>query len=654
MQSHVLRARAFIVAIGLTVAALALVDAQDLVAGQATGPAYRGAAPDRSSRARDVEGEIASTNLGGALEAALGDAFGGVWFEPSTAQVHVGVTSPAGRRNAEAVAVQAGLNGNVTETPVRSSWAQLEVAQKRWNRRLADLFERAEVATSLSPERNSVEIELGSEAPDSRRAELEREASADNVNVGIVAAPYPNLGGRALARCNKFDKGLAFCDPTIAAGVTIDGTIFGDTRETCTAGPTARSIKRAKPRDATRTYLLTAGHCIKKGGGVGQKWYAYNQEGVGKGEKELGRAASYLYDNTDAGAIEVNIDYWAKQKDFIPVVPTIASWDPVAESDPIPVIKQKTPVKNSKSCMSGQMIGTSCGEIIKTDQSLNIDGVTINNLIEVKDVKVQNGDSGAPWFADDKFTEKTPTGYAEGILSAENAGTGNPVFQSLDTSFAELKKVKGLDLELLTTANEQRKHPVIHADEYPVTIHGLSTSGQKFTTEAGSIECKESTYHAVVSEEHSWTLTVKPEYKGCKASFFEASATISMEECVLVVEAAEKSSPDNYPGYADISCPEGHSIKLTAFTCKAEIKPQIELESLDLIDDTGASPKNDITARPTFTGIHYTVTQDGLVCPFKGTGEKTDGQYTSGENITLTGQRPSEPSVKIGIQVSDE
>jgi hypothetical protein len=116
----------------------------------------------------------------------------------------------------------------------------------------------------------------------------------------------------------------------------------------------------------------------------------------------------------------------------------------------------------------------------------------------------------------------------------------------------------------------------------------------------------------------------------------------------------EKASADNYKAAMDIGCPAEKSIKLTAGTCKAEVKTQSERETVDLVDDTGASPKKDVTVRPTVEGISYTVTQDGFLCPFNGTGEKTGGQLTSSESFTVTGQSTTEATKKIDIEVADE
>ena len=81
----------------------------------------------------EVQGEVARTGLVRSIEGALGDGFGGVWFDPGSAQLHVGVSPAGSPAAAEEAAANAGLAANVTETSVRSSWAQLVSAQHRWN-----------------------------------------------------------------------------------------------------------------------------------------------------------------------------------------------------------------------------------------------------------------------------------------------------------------------------------------------------------------------------------------------------------------------------------------------------------------------------------------------------------------------------------------
>lgn len=437
----------------LLVAAFAYSAAQGSTAGVSTASA----SAERSPEAAEAEAALTRTNLAGRMETALGRAFGGIWFEPATAQVHVGVTSAASRRDAEALAAKVGLSDTVTETPVGSTWAELQAAQDRWDSRLEDLLSQGEVATALAADLNAVEVELASSVSSARRAALRREAANDSVNVLIDAAPYPHLRVEAQARCVKFEKTKAFCDPTIVGGVSIDGEVVAEKRSTCTGGPAVIQAEPATTADATKTYILTAGHCIAKDGGTGKKWFAYNKEGEPKGENEIGTSITYLNAETDVGVIEVTTKYWAKAEDP-PVAPVIASWNKAAESNVFPVVEKRTPVKDTNSCISGQMTGTACGKIIKTDQTIEVEKVVTKNLIEVEGVTTEQGDSGAPWFAEKQFKEATPTGYVEGTHVGTKGETGNPVFQSLDTSFAELKKLKSLNLKLLTETNKIR-HP---------------------------------------------------------------------------------------------------------------------------------------------------------------------------------------------------
>lgn len=646
MSIETRRSHAVIVAIALAVAALAYANAQGSVAGE-TAPA-EGAALQRSSQASEAEAAIARSNLAGKLEEALGGDFGGVWFDASTARLHVGVTSPASRRNAEAVAAQLGVSEILVETPVRSTLAQLEATLGRWNRDLADLFEDDQVRTGLSPDRNAVGIELGSAVSPARRAALESAAAAEGVDVSVEASPEPSLRGRQATRCGKFVSLAAKCDPTIVGGVTITGP-----KKLCTAGPAALLKNRATKDAATASYILTAGHCIANDGGNGMSWFAYPKGS--STAKEIGEALTHINGPTDEGVIEVkDTSDWGKPKDPNPVVPAVAAWDLTKETDPTQVLSQADPSVGSRTCLSGQRSGKRCGKIVTEKASGTFSGVKLEELTEVdlETTKAGEGDSGGPMTA-----EAAPSAV-EGMMVAftnEGSGEGKIVYsQPLKVVFEKLEKERMMPLELLKGANENR-HPKVKAGTYPVTIHGSSTAGQKFTTEAGAVECKSSTFHALVSAEEKETskLTLTPTYKECKASFLGVAATIEMEGCTYVLHLAEKVSADNYRAYTDISCSAGKSIKIVAGTCKAEIKAQTERETIDLIDDTSASPKKDITLRPTLSGIAYTVTQDGAFCPFNGTGEKTGGEYTSAENITLTGQSTVEPGTKIDIEVAD-
>jgi hypothetical protein len=467
------RAGTLIAAVAV-VAAFAYATAQESV-GSTDAPPAEGA-----SQALAAESAIVSSNLVARLEARLGDGFAGVWFEPATATLHVGYTSSAIRHRTEDVAASAGLAETVRETPVASTWAQLETAHERWDRRLDDLFDRSAVATALSAKRNAVTIELGSAVSSTRRAALEGEATTDDVDVSIAVAPYAELGVEPEARCAAFVSGKAVCNPTIVGGVTIKGPIVspgeieegeveeeedfeeeefieegeGKLAKQCTAGPAVKVKNPADKPTATKTYILTAGHCVdpnRGGGGVGAKWNAFNKKATPE-EKEIGTTVAFIHNLMDIGVIEVTTNYWAEAKDP-PVTPTIAPWGG-AEVEPYPVIQQNNATEGMNSCLSGQTTGISCGKIITIDQTTTVRGVKKTNLAEVKGAKSAGGDSGGPWFAESEY--KKGTAFVEGTHVGRKLKTGNPVFQPLSVTLPELKKQKGLDLELLTTKNEKR------------------------------------------------------------------------------------------------------------------------------------------------------------------------------------------------------
>jgi hypothetical protein len=191
--------------------------------------------------------------------------------------------------------------------------------------------------------------------------------------------------------------------------------------------------------------------------------------------------------------------------------------------------------------------------------------------------------------------------------------------------------------------------PSFKAGLYPATIHGSSAKGtEAITTEGGKVECAVS-YHAELKEA-STTLTLGPTYSGCEAFGF-IGIPVSAEGCAYLLHVSGQSAEDKYKATFDVSCPAGKSIKIEAGSCKVEIKAQSGLASVAITDDTEATPKRDITFDPEVANLAYTVTQDGFLCPFNGTGSKTGGTFTASSPTTLTGQSPSNPETKIGVEV---
>lgn len=448
IPTEVSRARIVVVAISLAIAALAYAVAE-------RSPARTSTAALQADAAREaVEGEVYRTDIPGKLEDALGDAFGGVWFEASTLQLHVGVTSPAGRREAESVVAQAGLAENVTETPVRFSWERLERARERWKPRLADLFARREANIALSADTNAVEINLSASVPSSERAELQREAAADRVNATIDVEPAFRFDVAPAEKCAEFKSKSAGCAPSITSGQTIrDEKTFG-----CTAGPLLIRKDRSTEAKATETFVLTAGHCMKPTGGTGKAWTALTTT---LGEKPLGTSIHYVMPGglggIDAGVIKVESVYWAPEEDP-PVNAHRAAWSAEKETEPVSVTGSAKPVEGMGSCLSGQRSGVQCGTVTSAEMLVPMEYTKgIGSLligmaqVELESGKAGKGDSGAPTFS------QAATGVIQGhaVAVALEGGTEEGkvlYFQLLGTTLANLPT----EYELLTTANEKR------------------------------------------------------------------------------------------------------------------------------------------------------------------------------------------------------
>ncbi|HVO55870.1 MAG TPA: hypothetical protein VMT37_15780 [Solirubrobacterales bacterium] len=265
-------------------------------------------------------------------------------------------------------------------------------------------------------------------------------------------------------------KFKAYCNPTLVSGVSIDDEKEVEQKGDCTAGPLA--IRHEPPSEAasTETFLLTAGHCLTGEGAVGKKWFAFEKGGKAGERKKIGVASAALITElkvgVDVGVIPLEAEPW-KTAANPPLKPVIASWNAGKESEPFPVIKQVAPVKEAKTCFSGQRSGTQCGKITATGKTIPIMGIVegkevqIGEWVQAYEValttgKGGQGDSGSPFFSEAPFKEKSE-GDVEGILVGGFGEESETVIaQPLSFLLEKLKALKGLDYELLTTANEKR------------------------------------------------------------------------------------------------------------------------------------------------------------------------------------------------------
>lgn len=160
------------------------------------------------------------------------------------------------------------------------------------------------------------------------------------------------------------------------------------------------------------------------------------------------------------------------------------------------------------------------------------------------------------------------------------------------------------------------------ASKYPTAATAESELGNDdFKTEAGSVECKGHFAVAALSEP-SPTATITPTYTNCKAFGF-LNATVNMNGCDYVLHTS---------GSADLKCPSGQSVTITAGTCEIMITEILELEFIKITNGMGGG----LIILILIEEIIYHVTKDGIGCPFNGTGTKTGASYTQNKSITAS------------------
>jgi hypothetical protein len=471
----------------------------------------------RASQALDVQSRVAQVDLLGKLQSAMGDAYAGAWFDNAAAQLDVGVTSPQSRRIAEGVAASVGLEGSVALIPVRSTMAQLLAVQEQSNRTLAHLFAREQVATGLEPQRNAVSITLSASVPATDRTAIKRLAATSGVDILVNVTKDPYLKVKTEA-CNNFPP--ANCDPSLTAGVsierpnatisqgagnshrnttlldgfapetlaqvlpgdvvegpgipnqtevlakptstsvTISNAATTDDHETvftfltgavCTAGPAAIPLAHR-----TERVVLTAGHCVESGHGVGQGWFAFNRVGQGL---LIGKAIEFQNGGAVGGKIgdygDIQIEPtggWETGNANDPVAAFTAKWLERRESR-YSVIGERLAVPGETNCLEGQTSGEVCGLVLQLNRTLTINGRTREGLVQDA-ANGQGGDSGGPWL----FVPATNNPHSDALMVGTHVGKINAesLYEPLRQPVAAAAKgsLEALHLELLTAFNE--------------------------------------------------------------------------------------------------------------------------------------------------------------------------------------------------------
>jgi hypothetical protein len=245
---------------------------------------------------------------------------------------------------------------------------------------------------------------------------------------------------------------------TISQAATMEGAAeFTFSKgASCSAGPLAIPTANKAER-----VVLTAGHCIAEGYGVGEKWFAYSRTGA-KGQigtaiafKMGGAAGAKIGDFGDISIEAAPAGSWQTGRAATPVLAVTARWD-IKKETRYPIVGEKVPVENATSCHEGEASGNACGSITAVPAAaVSYWGRTVEGLVEVS-AKAAGGDSGGDEFG----TNANGQVEVEGTMAATTAPAGTPSFyQPLTKLGAGMPKgsLEELNLILLTTRNEDCK-----------------------------------------------------------------------------------------------------------------------------------------------------------------------------------------------------
>jgi Trypsin len=527
----------------------------------------KGVSPTRARQALDVQGKVARANLVSEVEAAMGSAYAGAWFEPAAAQIHFSVTSEASRHAAQRVAEQAGLADVVTFTRVRSTWAELIAVQDQWDQRLEELVKGQGAMTGLDARRNAVSVTLSSSIPLAERAVLEHEAATASVNVFIRFAPPSHFNVGPAATCKKFKTFEAYCEKTLVSGV---GIAPGTKEPECSAGPMLI--------EGDETYMLTAGHCFaaafEQEGLVEAKVTSAYPEKEKPEQKEIGKEGKWKY-TTDRDMAVVKI---TRPGSFTQALPTpvpalMAEWGKKTEEAQA-VIGEAANVKGETNCHEGMTSGEECGTIVEVNVTIEDKEKNKHKHLVEDTACGEGGDSGGPFF----FSEsKVNNVHMQGMLSLANkakecskGGEG--------TWYEPLKDEGGVEgfgilstfpgKPLLTTANEVRpaKLPDISialggayplhlkfADNSKTTSTLETTAGNKLTGTGVQLALEVSELSASGKFEATF-LHVKDEKTACNSSGDKEEEVLTSGEFHIVQLPKEGDGILLSPKEFEITC----------------------------------------------------------------------------------------------------
>ena len=220
----------------------------------------------------------------------------------------------------------------------------------------------------------------------------------------------------------------------------------------------------------------------------------------------------------------------------------------------------------------------------------------------------------------------------------------------LRSRFGVLALVAVAVVMLLPAASAAMAQDELQAGQYPAKLTGAQLGGGNVWTFDGSnASCETANLEGTISEAAT-TFTVHPTFSGCTVIGF-VGGTISTTGCDFKFTVGEETKAHHHEAQADLICSEANKVKFTGGTCELHLASQSLPGSVELIDNTEASPRSDVTIAFSLKEIAFDAVKDGFLCPLPETGERSNGTF-AGEQ-TATAENPSNSSVKYNLSVSD-
>jgi streptogrisin C len=371
-------------ALVLITAAAALTAAPNLATGvpdrahpAACGGAADSASPEVADLARDLRlpAAEAARRIGWQLSAEVlterarsaGDAFGGVWIDPSTGRVKLGQTTVSSA--SVALLDDCGLGDGADLVAVTNPASSLEAAASWLGSRLAAAGGPG-MGAGIDYSRNRVVLDVPADRT-LTTAERSLIGTATKRYAGLLVTA-PVRGAAAPAACNSGN----YCDPPLRGGIRISSSAGSG----CTLGFLARS------RSDNKLYGVTAGHC---GGGTWSTRFSNNSAHV------IGpRHSGHFGANGDAELITVNNPAGWNARAWVLVE---ASAD-TARDESYNIAAVGSSTVGMRICKSGYAGNTDCGVVTRLGVSVDYGSTVVNGLGEANFCVIP-GDSGGPNYA---------------------------------------------------------------------------------------------------------------------------------------------------------------------------------------------------------------------------------------------------------------